>query len=318
VLPEEDLEVKVSSFFSKIKEPVLANPELKFSGDVRVSKLYPSPLPDLFKGEQLVLVGRYSGHGDSAAALEGTVQGGSRKFAYDVKFPETSSENDFIPRLWATRRVGYLLDEIRLHGENTELRDEVTELARKYGIVTPYTAYLIMEDEQRRDVPIPMQSLRRVQEDEHLREETVQSWHQFTKDQSGDAGVASALSGLALKSADAPAVATLGAEAAFSRRYGMAAGPSAVPGGTVQLGRAKVDSYAQQTQFVSGKNFFLNGNQWLDTAVQKIPNARTVRIQFGSKEYFDLLAEHPQAAPWLALGQNVRFALDGVVYEVVE
>jgi Ca-activated chloride channel family protein len=66
VLPEEDLEVKVSSFFSRIKEPVLANPTLKFTGDIRVTKTYPSSLPDLFKGEQLVLVGRYSGKGDSA------------------------------------------------------------------------------------------------------------------------------------------------------------------------------------------------------------------------------------------------------------
>jgi Ca-activated chloride channel family protein len=320
VLPEEDLEVKVSSFFSKIKEPVLANPELKFSGDVRVSRLYPSPLPDLFKGEQVVLVGRYSGQGDAAAVLEGTVQGGTRKFAYDVKFPETCSENEFIPRLWATRRVGYLLDEIRLHGENAELRDEVTELARKYGIVTPYTAYLIMEDEQRRDVPIPMQSLRGLQEDERLRQETAQSWHMFTKDQTGDAGVASALSGLALKSADAPAAATLGAETAFRRRFGMIGGSSAVPGGAAeqQLGRVKTESYAQQTQFVAGKNFFLNGTQWLDTAVQKMPNAKAVRIQFGSQDYFDFLSAHPQAAPWLALGQNVRFALDGVVYETTE
>ena len=147
VLPEEDLEVKVSNFFSKIKEPVLANPTLKFTGDIRATKLYPSPLPDLFKGEQLVLVGRYSGKGDSAVIVEGTVNGTARKFTYEVKFPGESDENEFIPRLWATRRVGYLLDEIRLHGENAELRDEVTELARKYGIVTPYTAYLILEDE---------------------------------------------------------------------------------------------------------------------------------------------------------------------------
>ncbi|HXU75861.1 MAG TPA: VIT domain-containing protein, partial [Methylomirabilota bacterium] len=113
VLPEEDLEVKVSSFFSKIKEPVLANPNLKFTGDTRVSKLYPSPLPDLFKGEQLVLVGRYSGKGDAGIVVEGTVNGTARKFAYEAKLPEDSAENDFIPRLWATRRVGYLLDEIR-------------------------------------------------------------------------------------------------------------------------------------------------------------------------------------------------------------
>src|SRR5712672_1225714 len=175
VLPEEDLEVKVSGFFSKIKEPVLTNPTLKFTGDVHTTKLYPSPLPDLFKGEQLVLVGRYSGKGDSAVIVEGSVNGTPKTFTYEVKFAGENSENEFIPRLWATRRVGYLLDEIRLRGENSELRDEVTELARKYSIVTPYTAFLIMEDEQRRDVPVPMQSLRRMQEDERLREETAQS-----------------------------------------------------------------------------------------------------------------------------------------------
>jgi len=161
VLPEEDLEVKVSSFFSKIKEPVLANPTLKFTGDIHATKLYPSPLPDLFKGEQLVLAGRYSGKGDSAVVVEGRVNGAAKQFTYEVNFPEDSSENAFIPRLWATRRVGYLLDEIRLHGENSELRDEVTELARQYGIVTPYTAYLILEDETRHDVPVQMRSFRR-------------------------------------------------------------------------------------------------------------------------------------------------------------
>ena len=76
--------------------------------------------------------------------VEGNVNGTSRKFTYEVTFSGEKSENEFIPRLWATRRVGYLLDEIRLRGENSELRDEVTELARKYSIVTPYTAYLIM------------------------------------------------------------------------------------------------------------------------------------------------------------------------------
>ncbi|HVV70582.1 MAG TPA: VIT domain-containing protein, partial [Verrucomicrobiae bacterium] len=139
VLPEEDIEVKVSSFFSKIKDPVLTNPKLTFTGDIHATRLYPSSLPDLFKGEQLVLVGRFSGRGNSAVVIEGSVNGEARKFAYDARFSEESSANEFIPRLWATRRVGYLLDEIRLHGENSELRDEVTDLARKYGIVTPYT-----------------------------------------------------------------------------------------------------------------------------------------------------------------------------------
>lgn len=321
VLPEEDLEIKVSTFFSKIKEPVLANPELRFSGDVKVSKLYPSTLPDLFKGEQLVVVGRYSGQGDSAAVLSGTAQDGAQKFAYDVKFPEASSENAFIPRLWATRRVGYLLDEIRLHGENGELRDEVTELARKYGIVTPYTAYLIVEDEQRRDVPIPLRSMPRLREDESAREEAAKSWRQFTTDKDGDAGVASSLSGMALRNAEAPAAAAMGADAAFRRRYGLAGGGIQSSGSTApaQLRESALGRYTQQSsQFVSGKNFFLNGSQWVDSAIQKMADAKRTRVQFGSQEYFDLLAKHPQVAPWLAMGQNVQFVWEGVAYEIHE
>ena len=175
VLPEEDIEVKVSSFFAKIKEPVLANPTLKFTGDIRASKLYPSSLPDLFKGEQLVVAGRYTGKGSSAVIIEGMVNGATRKFTYEVKFPGESSDHEFIPRLWATRRVGNLLDEIRLHGENAELRDEVTELARKYGIVTPYTAYLIVEDEARRGVAVNTRSLQKMDKDTVVRQEAAKS-----------------------------------------------------------------------------------------------------------------------------------------------
>ena len=171
VLPEEDIEVKVSSFFTKIKEPVLANPTLSFPEGVRPSKLYPHPLPDLFRGEQLVLVGRYSGGSAGKLDLEGKVNGRTRRFDYEVRFPDRQSGNEFIPRLWATRRVGYLMDEIRLRGENSELRDEVTELARKYGIVTPYTAYLILEDEARRNVPLAQQSLPRLGESRQARED---------------------------------------------------------------------------------------------------------------------------------------------------
>src|SRR5205807_3712700 len=98
VLPEEDIEIKVSSFFSKIKEPVLSNPVLKFTGDIHATKLYPSPLPDLFKGEQLVLVGRYSGQGDSAVLIDGSVNGSARK-SYEVNFRRAASEHEFIQRL---------------------------------------------------------------------------------------------------------------------------------------------------------------------------------------------------------------------------
>jgi hypothetical protein len=48
------------------------------------------------------------------------------------------------------------------------------------------------------------------------------------------------------------------------------------------------------------------------------PNAKRVRIQFVSKDYFDFLARYPQASPWLALGQNLQFVLDNTIYEIFE
>ena len=319
VLPEEDIEVKVSSFVAKIKEPVLANPTLKFTRDIHMTKLYPSPLPDLFKGEQLVLVGRYSGSGDSAAVIQGTFNGSTRTFSYDVKFAGDASDNDFIPRLWATRRVGYLLDEIRLHGENSELRDEVTELARKFDIVTPYTAYLILEDEGRREVPQTLRSFRTFEQDHAAKAEAARNWSEFKMESTGDAGLAGARSDLALRAANAPAAAAAGAEAAFARRYGLVSPQGTAPAPlSAETSQGRLLQYAQQSRFVAGKTFFQNDNQWLDSALQKAGNAKHVRLQFGSAEYFDFAAKHREALPWMALGNNVQFLMQGTVYEIYE
>jgi Ca-activated chloride channel family protein len=316
VLPEEDLEVKVSGFFAKIREPVLVNPTLTFTGDIRATKIYPPALPDLFRGDQLVLVGRHTGKGDSAVIIEGTVNGAVKKFTYEVNFPDESSDHEFIPRLWATRRVGYLLDEIRLHGENSELKDEVSELARKYGIVTPYTAYLIVEDEARRNVPMAVQSLPQFREDRPAKTLAEQAWRSYSRDVSGDAAVAGSRYGLAMKSAEAPASALSLGRAEARRSLSVLGGSTAATGDTGVIDR--VTQYTQQSQFVSGRNFFQNGNQWVDSEVQTQQDAKRVRIQFNSSEYFAFAAKHPKALPCLALGQNVQFVLDNTVYEIHE
>jgi Ca-activated chloride channel family protein len=335
VLPEEDIELKVSSFFAKIKDPVLANPALKFTGDVRATKLYPSPLPDLFKGEQLVLAGRYAGHGNSALTIEGMVNGATRQYTYEMKFPEESSDHEFIPRLWATRRVGILLDEIRLHGENAELRDEVTELARKYGIVTPYTAYLIVEDEARRGVAVNQRSLQNMDRDMAVRREAAQSWSSLNSVLDGSSAIAGAQLNRSLQNAivTAPQGGGMGggrggrgggANYDFAAKsLGLPAAGAAAPAApsmpaAAARAREQLIQYSQQSQFVNGRNFFQNGAQWTDSEVQKNQAAKHTRLQFNSPEYFDFLAKNQQALPWLALGQNVQFVLDGVVYEIYE
>lgn len=148
VKPGENLEEPVSAFYAKVSRPVLTDISLDFGG-VRVADLYPTPLPDIFAGSQLVLVGRYRSTGSTAITLKGTVNGTTQSYTYgDLSFPErTSSDTAFVARLWATRRIGYLVTQIRLNGADKELVDEVVSLGLRYGIVTPYTSFLVDEQQ---------------------------------------------------------------------------------------------------------------------------------------------------------------------------
>jgi Ca-activated chloride channel family protein len=147
VRPEEDIELKTSALYSKISHPVLANLKLAVTGGITLSEVYPPQLPDLFHGGQLVVLGRYSGKGHTAVKLTGQVGKETREFVYETQFEaKTTGDKDFVEHLWARRKVGYLLDQIRANGEKKELVEEVVALAKRYGIATPYTSYLIVPD----------------------------------------------------------------------------------------------------------------------------------------------------------------------------
>ncbi len=146
VRPFQSINEIVSAFYTKISTPVLADLSIDFGGMV-VEQMYPQTLPDLFAGSQLVLVGRYRDGGAATITLNGTVNGEPRNFVYDDQFFRLRSGDDFIPRLWATRSIGHLLTQIRLHGENPELVQSVVNLSIRYGIITEYTSYLIEEDD---------------------------------------------------------------------------------------------------------------------------------------------------------------------------
>ncbi|MBN9118697.1 MAG: VWA domain-containing protein [Planctomycetes bacterium] len=145
----EDIETKVASLYGKISNPVLTDLRLTTGDNVRIHEMYPPKLPDLFQGTQLVVIGRYTGSGPSVIKLAGMVGGEKQEFVYELNFPaKTDSDvgKDFVEPLWARRKVGYLLDQIRMNGEKKELIDEVVSLAKRYGIATPYTSYLVVPD----------------------------------------------------------------------------------------------------------------------------------------------------------------------------
>ena len=147
VSPGRNIEVQVSSFFRKVSEPILSDTVLDF-GRIEVSDIYPLSLPDIYRGTQLIVLGRYSGRGDALLKLSGTVNGRTVSFDYEAHFEAESKEHDFIPRLWAMRKIGYLMSEIRLKGEKQELIDEIVALSKEYGVMTPYTSYLVLEHDE--------------------------------------------------------------------------------------------------------------------------------------------------------------------------
>jgi len=203
VLPKENLELSMSTFWGKVQDPVIAGLKLD-AGGVSLSKVYPHEMPDLFKGDQLIVFGSYQKAGKAAITLTGMVNGKEQKFSQDVTFDDkTDSSREWIAKLWATRRVGYLLDEIRLHGESKELKDETVELARKWGIVTPYTAMLIIEDERARNVPLAQRSLREMEFDRQAAQ-NVQTLNGAMRNGTldGTLGVAGSINTNALKDAE--------------------------------------------------------------------------------------------------------------------
>jgi Ca-activated chloride channel family protein len=316
VLPEEDIEVKVGAFTAKIRDPVLSNPVISFTNpSIRVRELYPSRLPDLFNGDMIVLFGRYTGSGASAVRISGTVNGAAREFVTDVSFPASAASDEYIPRLWAARRVGWLLDEIRLRGESAELRDEVTRLAREFGIVTPYTAYLILEDEERRRVPENLRSFQEMGMDEKVAGSAKQSIDSVRReavsesDRSGRIAVENAKAVQGLKDSFNMAQAQSGAG------LNKSAAPAA-PGVAAGYRAEQKQNYASQVRVVNGRAFYQNGSVWTDAAAQTKKNLKQKNIVFNSKEYFALLAEKPAAAQWMALGNDMDIVVDDTLYSI--
>ncbi len=119
ILPAEDVEVKVAAVFKRLKGPVLADPVLTI-GEMatrrRARELIPGRLPDLFEGDQIVLLGQYVGDEPLEFSLRGNYRGTPRVFQFRLSLDQATTRNGFVPRLWASRKIGLLVDAIREQG----------------------------------------------------------------------------------------------------------------------------------------------------------------------------------------------------------
>lgn len=289
VEPKEDLEVKVSNFFAKINYPVLADLKLQMP-DVETDLVYPRNLPDLFRGTQLTLIGRYRNPGamdEVRLLLSGMSNGKTRNVFYNkLRFPLREEANDFLPRLWATRRVGWLMEQVRSNGENKELQDEIVDLGTRYGIVTPYTSYLALEPEA------VMKDVTRV-------------------DGLNTSGVGGRPSKV-MQNAPPP-------KAADVRTMTGSIAVQQSKRAREQQESLRTDSdeaLSRAVKTAGGKTFYLREGVWTDAEFKADGRVPETKLVFASEEYFDLLKRKPALAQFFALGEQMVVVFEGRVYRV--
>ena len=278
VKPGENLNEILSGFYARISTPVLTDLTLDFGG-LAVYDLYPSPLPDLFAGSQIVALGRYPQGGLTDVTLSGSFNKESITYTYPQQYFSSDSRSDEIrfdslPRLWATRKIGYLLNKIRLEGPDQETIDQIVKLSIRFGIVTPYTSYLVTEE-----------NLLGMEFQETIAADAYQQ---------------------ALTAPAEPA-------------YGAGAVDKAAEQGQLSRAEvaAPIPQELEQTlKTVGTRTFIRQDGVWVDTAFDP-QKMKTLKVSFLSEDYFSLANSNPALAAALALGQQVIVVIDDNVYEII-
>jgi len=290
IRPSENLETKISNLYAKISAPVLTSPKLVFSGDVVINDTYPSDsLPDVFAGQQLIVAGRFRGQGTPSVTLSGDQAGKTQTFTFPgLTFAENAGGQPFVARLWATRKIGALLKQIQLHGQTTELVNEVTTLSVRYGIITPYTSYLIQEN---------------------------------TPGMPGASGGSTSIQGTAMPAvAQAPSAQTGSSAVDAAQQSGGMAGAASIQALPTNAPAKNGESSGATTPLrqIGDRAFVLRDGTWIDTQYTpgKAGAPTPTAITFGSDEYFTFLTAHPDLADALALGQHVIVVVNGTAYEI--
>jgi Ca-activated chloride channel family protein len=269
VPPEGNVEAAVGAVTAKLRYPALVNLRVA-DAPVQLTELAPGALPDLFAGEELVVFGRYHGHGTGDLVLTGERNGRRERFAVRADFPEAGAAADYVPRLWASRRIGELSRQIRLEGGSPDLVNRVRELGLRYGILTDYTSYLVQEPELATRDP--------------RRERPAAAPAPTT--QTGGAAFDQARRSAKLSEA---------------RNLEAADAAAALPGaedGPIGPGSAR--------RTVAGRVFIRRAGVWTDALYGD--SLQVTAVAAFSPAYFDLVNALPELAPWLALGDDVLIA----------
>ena len=306
VRPGQAIDETVSAFYAKVGSPVLTDISLD-TGAIRTSQIYPAQLPDLFAGTQLILAGRYRAGGTETITLRGTVNGQEQEFLFqDQQFvggaagrPATTEGQPFIPRLWATRAIGHMMQQIRLHGEDEELVQSIVNLSTRYGIITPYTSFLIEEDDIFEQIGDQQGVVTEALVVEDSMMEEAEAALEAPAEVSGEMAVDRAAMEAELAAAEAPLIERVVTETEV-----------------VEDGKESAPPAGQPPVVSAGsKTFFLRRGILVDSAFTS-QTGEPLIVPFASDAYFDLLSAWPEAGEYLALGEEIVVVLGGQAYRI--
>jgi Ca-activated chloride channel family protein len=286
VEPGENVEHAISLLAAKVRHPVLTDIEI---GDAPVtwSEIYPVRLPDVFAGEELIVFGRFRGEAEGQITVGGTRAGRTEVFETSAAFPRTSAANGYIPRLWASRKLGHLMRQIWTEGETESLREEIRTLALRYGLPSPYTSYLVQEPEVvvgRGGAAMPMNRVAKTQ-------------------------VVSA------PAASSGASAVRRAEEA--RQFRSATSMESLDEMEAMMAEGLADAVDNTPQrMLAGRLFRLEDGVWTDAEYRK--GSEVVSIRAYGRAYFRLMSELPELRPILRELSDVLVAGAAVSLQIVD
>ncbi|MEW4455506.1 VIT domain-containing protein [Bremerella sp. JC817] len=315
VRPDEDLEEHVARLYRKINAPVMTDVKIKFDlengGNNFVNRLLPKQVVDLFDGEQLVQVGRYKKAGNAKITISGKVNGKTEKFDFPAKFVEESHDQShaFVEKLWAVRRIGEIIDQMDLHGQNDELMTELVTLSTEHGILTPYTSFLADENQSVEELALSRRGsgmgLERSRvEAEKLAETTgrsafsqrdFKSRYQNAQNAPAATAPAPAFSKNAPADSAGQGMGGFGAMSGSRPGRGIGNAASAVTGPVMQDTETDELKVVESVRNIGNRTLYYRNKTWVDeeaaAAVEKKKDA-VVEIEQFSPTYFELVAKN--------------------------
>ncbi len=144
-LGSDELEGVITKFYLRVRNPVLLDTEMFFEAE-GITEVYPKDLPNLYKGQQMIVTGRYTNSGETNVNMQGNKFGNSVSYAYDLSLSDSSTKRmEFLPKVWAKKKIEHLMVEYHTYDEGSEmaktLKDSIQTISVNYGVVTDFTSF---------------------------------------------------------------------------------------------------------------------------------------------------------------------------------